>query len=156
MNWDAIGVFAEVVGVITVIATLLYLGRQIAQTNRISRSTALRDLQLKYDALYTIVASDDGMAELAAKMARQHYEPESEIERQKLDHLASLLASMWYSVEFAYEEGQMSEREYQIYCEDVSGRCKSWPAIGPYIRHNVDFRWPTARNLPILKPLYSQ
>ena len=156
MNWDAIGVAAEVVGAITVVATLLYLGRQIAQTNRISRSTANRDVQLKYDALYTLVATDDGMADLAAKVARKNYKPESEIERQKLDHLACLLASMWYSIEVAHEEGQMSEREYQIYCEDVAGRLKSWPAIGPYLRQNIDLRWPAAKDLPILKTLYSQ
>ena len=58
MNWEAIGVIAEVVGAITVVGTLLYLGTQIAQTNRISRSTANRDVQLKYDALYTLVATD--------------------------------------------------------------------------------------------------
>ena len=156
MNWEAIGVAAEVVGAITVVATLLYLGTQIAQTNRISRSIANRDVQLKYEALYTLVATDTGMADLAAKISRDHYEPESEIERQKLDHLACLPASMWYSIQVSFEEGQMSEREYQIYCEDVAGRLKSWPATAPYIRDNIALRWPTAKDLPIFQPLYAR
>ena len=156
MSWEAIGVLAEVVGAATVVATLLYLGTQIAQTNRISRSTANRDVQLKYDALYTLVATDTGIADLAAKVSQKNYEPESEIERQKLDHLACLLASMWYSIQVSYEEGQMSEREYQIYCEDVVGRLKSWPGIAPYIRENIALRWPTAVDLPVLQPLYAE
>ena len=36
MNWEAIGAVGEVFGAIALVATLLYLGRQIGQTNRIA------------------------------------------------------------------------------------------------------------------------
>ena len=39
MNWDAVGAFAELLGAVGVIATLLYLARQIGQNSLMMRAT---------------------------------------------------------------------------------------------------------------------
>lgn len=43
MNWEAIGAMGEVVGVIAVIVTLLFLSNQIRQSNKLGRAEAERD-----------------------------------------------------------------------------------------------------------------
>ncbi len=38
MNWDAIGAVAEIVGLVVVIASLIYVGKQIGQNNEMMRA----------------------------------------------------------------------------------------------------------------------
>lgn len=44
MNWDAVGAIAETLGAVVVIATLLFLSRQIQQSNKIAQGQAMRDI----------------------------------------------------------------------------------------------------------------
>ena len=155
MNWEAIGAVGEVFGAIAVVATLLYLGRQIGQTNRIARSTVVQELQEKYESLYALIASDPDMAELVSNLKQPEYQAKSSVEEERLDNFAILVASNWFSAQVAYDEGQFDEKVFRIYCEDVEAKLQQWPAIKPYVKRAVD-RFPSARSYPILKPIYPQ
>ena len=50
MNWDAIGALAELVGAAGVIFSLVYLARQIRQSNATDQLTATLGLQSSYNA----------------------------------------------------------------------------------------------------------
>ena len=52
MNWDAIGAVGEIIGAIAVIATLLYLARQIQDSARAARSASVTDATNAIQALY--------------------------------------------------------------------------------------------------------
>ncbi len=58
MNWDALGAAAEFIATVTVIATLLYLSRQVKQAATESRLSAVHDLSKSYtDWIHSIAAS---------------------------------------------------------------------------------------------------
>jgi hypothetical protein len=153
MNWDAIGALAELVGAGGVVLTLAYLARQIAQTNRIARASVVRELQQRYHELYELVASDVGVAELAARLTVPDYRAESEVEEQRLQNLAQLVAGMYFSAHTAYDNGQMGEDVYQIYREDVEARLVQWPGLKHYLRKVIG-RWPTAAKIKIVAPIF--
>ncbi len=44
MNWDAIGASAEVIGVVTILLSLIYVAVQVRQSNKIAQGEAERDL----------------------------------------------------------------------------------------------------------------
>jgi len=44
VNWDAIGASAEVIGVVTILLSLIYVAVQIRQSNKIAQGEAERDL----------------------------------------------------------------------------------------------------------------
>ncbi len=48
MNWDSIGVLADVVGAIGVIASLLYVGFQIRQNTRATRAASAREAVYRF------------------------------------------------------------------------------------------------------------
>jgi hypothetical protein len=59
VNWDAITAGAEVVGVIAVLASILYLARQVAQGNKLNESDSIRNFLGQYNAfLYQISDSE--------------------------------------------------------------------------------------------------
>lgn len=64
MNWDAIGAIGEIVGAIAVVATLVYLARQIQQNTRVSRAEMTKDLMLASRSAILDLASNDKLAEI--------------------------------------------------------------------------------------------
>ena len=58
MNWDAVGAIAELAGAIGVIASLIYLARQIRQSNATDKLTATLGLQASYNEVAAMFAED--------------------------------------------------------------------------------------------------
>ncbi len=55
MNWDAVSASAEVIGVVAVLASILYLARQVAQGNKLNEADSVRSFLGQYNAfLYKI------------------------------------------------------------------------------------------------------
>jgi ketosteroid isomerase-like protein len=154
MNWDAISAASDLLGAGGVILTLAYLARQIAQTNSIGRAAVVRELQERYHELYELVASNIEVAELAARLTAPDYRAQSEVEEQRMQNLAQLVAGMYFGAQTAYDQGQMEADVYTIYCEDVEARLLQWPALKFYLRKVIS-RWPTAAKAKILAPIFS-
>ena len=47
MNWNALGAIGELAGALAVVASLLYVARQVRQSNRIAQADAFRAAQMK-------------------------------------------------------------------------------------------------------------
>ena len=69
MNWDAIGAVGEVVGAITVLVTLIYLARQVRQSNRIAIASAEIALREAANGIYKSITDESEYASLVAKLA---------------------------------------------------------------------------------------
>lgn len=63
MNWDAISAIGEIVGAGAVIATLIYLARQIKDSSRAARSAAVTDATNAIQALYQELGSNPQSSE---------------------------------------------------------------------------------------------
>ena len=143
MNWEFGVAIAEIVGAIGVIVTLAYLARQIVQTNRIARSAAVGGLQQKYNDFYMLILANREVAGLAAKLTNPDFVAASGAETMDVESFANVLASIWFSTQVSYDQGQINEREYRVYKEDVSARIKQWPAAEPYFKSVIE-RYPSA------------
>lgn len=58
MDWTMIGALGEVGGGIAVVASLLYVGRQVSQNNRIARAEAYREVTVGWARLLHLGADD--------------------------------------------------------------------------------------------------
>ena len=150
-----LGSFGEVVAAIATVATLIYLSLQIRQTNRVSRSAVVSELQQKYIDFYNVVLTSDNFSELLAKLTDREYKAENESENQKLETFAILLYSIWFSVQTSFDQGQIDRKTYQAYCEDVVTRLGQWPAMKPYLVQ-ASQRYPSTANNLIVQPLFEK
>ena len=71
INWEAIGAVGEILGAGTVIATLFYLAHQIKQnnealtrSNEFAQANSIHQINTAYSALYSHLASDNGLADI--------------------------------------------------------------------------------------------
>ena len=152
MDWDVIGAVGEVVGAITVIATLLYLGTQISQTNRIAKSSVARELQQKYSDIYTLIATDSEIRGLVTRLRNSEYVIDSEEEEEQLESFCLLLLGLWLSTGVAHSQGQIEQNQYQVYCRDVEVKLSKWPGIRTQIETTLR-KYPTTGAFEIFKPI---
>ncbi len=108
MNWDAVSAISEVVGVVAVVVSLLYVGRQLKQQNLESRiaSTheileAFRDSTAKYQ--------EHDFAVLAAKALKVGFDALDESERIQLISVVVPFFRVWEEAHYRWSKGQLEE-----------------------------------------------
>lgn len=67
MNWDAIGAVGEVIGALAVVATLLFVARDIRQNSKSLSISALRDTTAQWNHWSNMIASSGDLADIVAK-----------------------------------------------------------------------------------------
>lgn len=67
MNWDAIAAVGEVIGAIAVVATLLYIARDIRQNSQALSIAALRDTTAQWNEWSSMIATSSDLADIVSK-----------------------------------------------------------------------------------------
>ena len=125
MNWDAVGAIAELVGAIAVVATIGYLAFQVRQTNRISRTNTVTDIQKRFDEINTVLLSN---AELRRVLVKEG--PLESDEDDQLYAFANFVINVWITVQNAYDNGQIERALFEGMIADVGVAHKRWPNLG--------------------------
>jgi len=68
MNWDMIGAIGEIAGALAVVASLVYLARQIRFSNRLAQAEAFRSPISDMNSLNATFGMDQGFREAAFRM----------------------------------------------------------------------------------------
>jgi hypothetical protein len=113
MDWEMIGSIAELIGATGVILSLLYVGRQLKQSNSMSRSAARQQISAAMNDWAISISSSPTLAEAYSKVHSNDlvYDDASPEERVQLTY--SLVAFVGQQ-QFIYEmwkEGNLSDRE---------------------------------------------
>ena len=95
MNWDAISAIAEIAGAVVVVASLVYVGRQIGQNTAMMRvSAASETMERDYDLVLPLIES----AEVTELWLKGDHELDelSEADRQRLLFFERRAISLWH------------------------------------------------------------
>ena len=151
MSIQDFAAFAEIIASLGVIFSLVYVARQIRQTNTLNRSAAHQAINTEFSGVTTTIATNP---ELAALVARVHYtnvvrDDLNEVERIKLGYLFTSIANQIYFMYQQLQEGILSEKEVSEWQSTsvLLGRPymhSLWPVLSQ--TYPVDFRrWFEAR-----------
>ena len=137
INWEALGAIGEIGGVIVVIATLVYLARQIRQSNQIALASTEITVRDNLNAVNDIIYSETGVAELLIKASDSHADL-SDVESLKLNHLILRGLNQWLSIETAFDNRMVTPATHNMIYEDMRGFLAAHPAIRPICRQAID------------------
>ena len=125
MNWDALGALAELVGALAVIGTIGYLALQIRQTNKISKTNTVTDIQRRFDDLNNLLVTDPDLREVLFRDGE--LTPD---EREQVYAFANLCINVWITVQNAFDNGQIERALFEGMIADVRVALKRWPNLG--------------------------
>ncbi len=114
LEWGALG---ELIGGIAIIVSLIYVGRQLKQSNSMARSAVRRELSSELNVWATSIASSPSLTEALAKVHFHSLKREDATDQERVQ-IAYIFVGIVGQLHFAYEqckEGIMTERELEEY-----------------------------------------
>lgn len=108
MDWDAIGAIGEIVGALAVVISLVYLGAQIRNQNRESRSAAVREILEGFRTEISAFRNSD-LAELL-KRGGQEFEALSDTEKIQFIAMIQGPFRLWEEAYLQYEDDRLSKQ----------------------------------------------
>ena len=114
LEWGALG---ELIGGIAIIASLIYVGRQLKQSNSMARSAVRQELSSEFNVWATSIASSPSLTEALAKVHFHGLKREDATDQERVQ-LAYIFLGIVGQLHLAYEqrkEGILTGRELEGY-----------------------------------------
>lgn len=137
MNWLAISAVGEIIGALAVVCSLIYLGNQVRNSNRI----ATNESESSLTALSTHVsksAKESSVLMLKLKDSNLKLTPEEKVESE---YLASEFMNMWGSAASAYRNGLIAKYLFEMYMTDLEVNLTQYPGLCLAVYENYISRW---------------
>jgi hypothetical protein len=115
MNWDAISAVAEILGVVLIVGSMIYVARQLSQTNTMMRVKAASErLERDYDIVEPIIESRE-LAEIWLK-GESEFESLGRADQQRLLFLERRAIMLWHHQYLLRQQGLMPDASW---CETL-------------------------------------
>ena len=141
----------EYFGILAVVISVLFVGFEIRQANRIAIGTTSHEIQRNFMAINELVLADKEVAALLLKLRHPDVEL-TEVETVQAGAWARRMINNWTAIEEAYESGLLSESVYLSAVDDVNAFIKRNPGLLPIYRHFFA-EYGQKREYDLLKPL---
>jgi hypothetical protein len=103
MNWDAIIAVAEILGVIAVIASLVYLAAQVKQSTAVARAAMVHATSELWSSYGQMLASNGELADIYLRGING--EPLSPVETFRLEYVIEVYVSLLEDANHQYSSG---------------------------------------------------
>ena len=134
-EWGALG---ELIGGFAIIVSLIYVGRQLKQSNSMARSAVRQEISAETNYWATSIACSPSLVEVLTKV---HFEgltsrTANNTERVQMAYILSALVSQEHFAYRQWKEGNLTDKEWKDICSS-RGELHSMPylkSIWPLVR----------------------
>jgi hypothetical protein len=134
MNWDAIIAVSEIVGVIAIIASLVYVGIQIRQSASFARASVINDTSMAWTNASALLASDAELADIYLRGIDN--ETLTPVETVRLEALIDIYMTNLENIDHQYQSNLYFEEDDDKDVVDFLA-----PIYRPLLTSNVGKRW---------------
>ena len=118
INWEALGAIAELTGAAVLVITLVYLARQIRQSNQIAIASTEIGVRNAFGSINESIYSNPAVADLFAKVSNPDAKLTPAEEVQVLNIVLRLLNS-WLAIETAYANRIVPRETYDLIEDNI-------------------------------------
>ncbi len=126
INWREI---VEIVGVVSIVGSLLLLATEVRQSNNIASAAVEASLGAEYNKINFERATNADFAKLYAKMADPASHLITATESEQIDGVAWTYMNIYWSAQAAHDNGLMSDEQIQGYATDLGLLLERRPAL---------------------------
>lgn len=116
----------EVLGMVTVILSLLFLAYEINQANKIAMVDSEQAIWENFSAINELIMGNTEYAELMHKMTNEDAEF-NEGDLEKVRAFVRRMTNVWSAAENSYISGMLTEQTYQLLYDDVRNLLITYP-----------------------------
>jgi len=122
----------EIVGVVSIVASLLLLAAEIRQSNNIAVAQTALQIASAYNEMHLARATNPEFAKLFPKLTAPEAHLTTATEASQIRGIALHYFSVLWAVESAFENGLISRETRDEYVAGLAHTIKTWPGIRPY------------------------
>lgn len=148
-NWREI---VEIVGVISIVASVLLLAMEVRQANQIASSELELNLQQGFMQMNHERASNPDFAQLFAKTARPNEHLITATEREQMRGLAWHYVNICVAAQSAFDNDLLSDSQIDSYAAGLQWTIDNHPGLHPHFTVIYE-TFPTIRDLRVFAPL---
>jgi hypothetical protein len=113
MEWEQIGAIGELIGALAVLATLLYLAKQIHQSSETSRIANYHGAQEQLWAVAGTIASDPDLSKEIAMSLTKRLSDLKPVDRVRMDWVLNSFLFGMENMFALHEKGQIESEQWQ-------------------------------------------
>jgi len=153
MKRSTIRTAAEASGIVALLASLVFLAMEINQSNKIAITSIQYDILADFNEYHRQVLADPEVAEFVAKLKSADGMVLSPAERARAHAFVTIMINIWYAVQTAYDNGQLTDEAFQAYRDDARHSLLRYPGVIPYFRESIEST-PSLHNAEIFQPIF--
>ncbi len=153
MKRPTIRTAAEAVGIIALLASLVFLALEINQSNKIAIASVQYDILSDFNEYHRQVLADPEVAEFISKLENTDDTALSPAEKARAHSFVTIFINLWYAIQTAHDNGQLTDRDFQAYVEDARHAMFRYPRAVPFFKASVDSA-PSIHDLEIFQPIF--
>jgi hypothetical protein len=142
----------EIVGMISIVASLLLVAWEIHQSNRITAREIEMQLDRSFDELDLRRAMSPDFAKLFPKLSAPTSHLVTATEESQIRGLARHLVNAYSAVQAAHDAGLVDAQALETYRQDLAQTLDRLPGLVPPMRAIHD-SFPAMRAMPVFQPL---
>ena len=136
MDWNAIGAIGEVLGALAVFVTLIYLSRQVKESNKLAKSSAATDVMNGFGEVNAILTTPSLAAAMAkAKAIPSDFTPAEEVQVRQL---CLRVMNVYMQGETAFKNGHLDENSFTMLKRDIYPVLATYPGTAPFFEKALE------------------
>jgi hypothetical protein len=142
----------EIVGIVSIVASLLLVAWEIHRANSIAVAGLELELAQGFDEMRGARAIAPDFARLFPKLGAPEGHLITATEASQAKGLARHIIEIYRSAQIAHERGLLEDARLSIYISDLASLVESYPGLVPYLLeiHDAD---QEIRNMPVFQPI---
>ena len=142
----------EVVGVISIVASILLLAWEVKQTNQLAQAEIEMQIAALHNEIQQIRATDGEFAKLFPKLENPEIHLLTATDLSQIRGLTWHYINVYRTVQSAYDRGLLNEDQLNAYKADVKGTLDNYPALHKHFIHIYETQ-PVLQHKEIFEPI---
>jgi hypothetical protein len=142
----------EIVGIISIVASLLLVAWEIRQSNRIATAKIEMQLAQGFKEMSISRATEPAFAKLFPKLSSPGSHLVTATEASQLNGLASHVMQLYFAAQIAHDNGLLSAQRLDMYRLDLQLRLDRLPGLHSALLEIYDSS-PEMSAMPVFQPL---
>lgn len=122
----------EIVGVVSIVASLLLVAAEMRQSNQIAAAQTAMQIATAYNEMHLQRATNSEFAKIFPKLEAPSAHLITATDASQIRGIAMHYVSILWAVQGAYDNGLISRKTRNEYVKGLAYTIEKWPAIRPH------------------------
>lgn len=142
----------EIVGVLSIVASLLLVAWEVRQSNRIAGTEVVLRLADQFNEIHSDRTTSLELAKVYPKLTSPQSHLITATENSQMEGLAWRYVNIYIAAQVAFDNGVLSREHFERYIAGATSMVEAYPGLHPHLIR-IATTLPKMRSMEVMQPL---